>query len=250
MAIKEQQHEYARSRADTQMLAEAARSEKLQITGHLMFGHFEHALAMAMDGYTGAQHYPIHTPLYGDARRFLAAAQFGFNATLGIASNAYNVNRFLSERELWTDTRLAEYWPRQHRTALLRDVRIRPDSDYSYPVQSLNMRDLMADGSYIAVGSESEPAGIGVHFQIWMMATGMDAMTALESASLHGARFLGMETDLGSIAVGKLADLIVLDRNPLENIRDTASIRFVMKDGNLYDSDLNLVAPARSVSAP
>jgi len=61
-------------------------------------------------------------------------------------------------------------------------------------------------------------------------------MEALESASLHGAHFLGMEKEIGSIAVGKLADLMVLNSNPLDNIRNTADIRFVMKAGKLYNA--------------
>jgi cytosine/adenosine deaminase-related metal-dependent hydrolase len=60
---------------------------------------------------------------------------------------------------------------------------------------------------------------------------------ALEVASLHGARFLGMEQDLGSIAVGKLADIVVLNSDPLRDIRNTADIRYVMKGGVLYDAN-------------
>jgi Imidazolonepropionase and related amidohydrolases len=59
---------------------------------------------------------------------------------------------------------------------------------------------------------------------------------ALEVASLHGARFLGVDKDLGSIEVGKLADLMVLNSNPLENIKSTLDMKYVMKGGKLYDA--------------
>jgi len=49
--------------------------------------------------------------------------------------------------------------------------------------------------------------------------------------------FLGMENDIGSVTVGKLADLMILNANPLENIRNTANIRYVMKGGTLYDAN-------------
>jgi cytosine/adenosine deaminase-related metal-dependent hydrolase len=70
-----------------------------------------------------------------------------------------------------------------------------------------------------------------------MLAKAAGPMTALEVASRHGATFLGMEDDLGSIAVGKLGDLMVLNGNPLENIRNTANIQYVMKAGVLYDAN-------------
>ncbi len=60
-------------------------------------------------------------------------------------------------------------------------------------------------------------------------------MGALEIASLDGAWFLGMDHDLGSIETGTLADLIVLNSNPLDDIHNTADIEFVMKGGRLYD---------------
>ena len=61
-------------------------------------------------------------------------------------------------------------------------------------------------------------------------------MEALEAASLDGAHFLGLDQELGSITVGKLADLVVLDSNPLEDIRKTIDIRYVMKSGRLRDA--------------
>ena len=70
-----------------------------------------------------------------------------------------------------------------------------------------------------------------------MIATAMDPMQTLEVATMHGARYLGMQNDLGSLEVGKLADMVILNSNPLEDIHNTADIRFVMKAGTLYDSD-------------
>jgi Tol biopolymer transport system component len=245
VGIKEQQHEVARSRADLQRLAAAAQRHGLQLTGHLFMGQLEHALAMAMDGFTAAQHFPLHVPLYEDVVQFLGAAQFGFNPTLGIASSHYNGNHFLTQRDLWTDNRLARYWPEQRRYALLADTYVRPPTAYEFPLQALAMRDLIAAGSNVGIGTESEPDGLGAHWQIWMMSAGMPALDALRAATLNGARFLGLAHDLGSIEPGKLADLLVLDANPLEDIQNTRKIHAIVKAGVVFDPDLTVVWPTQ-----
>jgi imidazolonepropionase-like amidohydrolase len=98
------------------------------------------------------------------------------------------------------------------------------------------MADIIAHGGYGAIGAHGQHHGIGSHWEIWMGASALGPMGALEVASLHGAHFLGMEKELGSIAAGKIADLVVLNKNPLDDIRHTADIFYVVKDGRLYDA--------------
>ncbi|MGH7712162.1 MAG: amidohydrolase family protein, partial [Gemmatimonadaceae bacterium] len=77
--------------------------------------------------------------------------------------------------------------------------------------------------------------GIDSHFELWQMASAMTPMEALRTATLHPAKFIGVDQDVGSLAVGKLADLVVLNSDPLSNIRNSTDIRYVMKAGFLYD---------------
>ena len=80
--------------------------------------------------------------------------------------------------------------------------------------------------------------GLGAHWELWMLQQGgMGNMQALRCATLNGAKYLGLDKEIGSLAAGKLADLIILDKNPLDDIKNTESIRFVMVNGRLYESE-------------
>ena len=98
------------------------------------------------------------------------------------------------------------------------------------------LEDIIQAGGYGAIGSHGQEHGMGSHWDAWIAGMAMDPLSVLEMASMHGARFLGMEADLGSIKEGKLADLVVLNSNPLVNLRSTADIGYVMKAGTLYDA--------------
>jgi imidazolonepropionase-like amidohydrolase len=80
--------------------------------------------------------------------------------------------------------------------------------------------------------------GLGTHWELWALASGgLKPLEVIRIGTIFGAEAIGFGEDLGSLEPGKLADLIVLDKNPLENIRNTESIRMVMKNGRLYQGD-------------
>jgi imidazolonepropionase-like amidohydrolase len=113
----------------------------------------------------------------------------------------------------------------------------RPATDDSVPLIAQGLADIIAAGGFGAIGAHGQHNGLGSHWEVWMAASALGPMGALEIASRHAARFIGREQDLGSLTVGKLADFMVLDRNPLEDIRNTTAIRWVVKGGVVYDDD-------------
>jgi imidazolonepropionase-like amidohydrolase len=70
-----------------------------------------------------------------------------------------------------------------------------------------------------------------------MQSGGLSNHLALQVATVQGAEAIGLEKELGSLEVGKLADLLVLDKNPLQNIRHSQAIRYVMINGRMFEAD-------------
>jgi imidazolonepropionase-like amidohydrolase len=111
------------------------------------------------------------------------------------------------------------------------------EQEYLFPRLAKSAGDVIRAGGKVGVGAHGQRQGIGFHWEMWSLATGMSNHQVLRAATLLGAEISGLDRDLGTIEVGKLADLVILDKDPLENIRNTNSIRYVIKNGVVYEGD-------------
>jgi Tol biopolymer transport system component len=233
VAIKQ----YLQPRRDQrQWVTDAARKRGLMVTSEGSDYGFN--MGMIMDGHTAFEHPMSYAPLHSDLARFFGAANTVYSPTFIVGGpGPWNEEFFFQESNVWEDPKQQMWMPWRQVIPHTRRRVLRPETDYSFPFVAQGMADIIAEGGGGAIGSHGQMHGIGSHWEIWMAASAMGPMGALEVASLHGARFLGAERDLGSIEVGKLADLIVLNSNPLDDIRNTTDIRYVVQGGVVYDGN-------------
>jgi Tol biopolymer transport system component len=223
-------------RAQRQWVSDIARREGFMVTsegGDLFFN-----LGMMMDGQTGWEHPLSYVPIYSDVAKFFGKAGSFYSPTLVVAGpGPWNIEYWYGESDVWQDEKQRRWMPWRMNMGHLRRRVLRPETDYSFPLLAQGMADIIAEGGYGAMGAHGEHHGLDAHWEVWMGASALGPMEALRVASLHGAIFLGAQEDIGSIEIGKLADLMVLNSSPLDDIRNTADIRYVMKGGVLYEAD-------------
>ncbi len=113
-----------------------------------------------------------------------------------------------------------------------------PEDDFNHQELARSVKQLNDRGVSIQLGAHGQMQGLAPHWEMWMFVEGgMTPLQALRAATLNGARYLGLDKDIGSLEAGKLADLVVLESNPLLNIRDTERVRYTMINGRLFEAD-------------
>lgn len=233
-AIKEYQ---LRRRDQRQKTVEATREAALMSTCEGDSDHLEY-IAIAMDGHTGCEHPILTLPLYRDVTQFLGQAGFFYSPTLNVGgAGPWGEDFYYQESDIWKSPKLQRFIPWRWLYPHTQRRMLRPVSSYPFPITVQGVADIVAAGGYGTIGAHGQLQGIDSHFELWQMASAMTPMQALRTATLFPAMFIGVDRDVGSIAVGKLADLVVLNSNPLDNIRNSTDIRYVMKAGVLYDGN-------------
>ncbi|HEX6981897.1 MAG TPA: amidohydrolase family protein [Balneolaceae bacterium] len=201
---------------------------------------FYHNMSMIMDGHTGIEHnIPVY-PVYKDVLTLWGASNTGYTPTLvvnyGSVSGEYY---WYQHTKVWEKERLLNFIPRGIIDSRSRHRKMIPQGEYEmgHILSAATAKDLLRKGVNVNLGAHGQLQGLGAHWELWMMHQGgMTNMEALQVATINGARYLGMEDYIGSIEEGKLADMIVIDGNPLENIRSTEHVVYTMVNGRLYDA--------------
>jgi imidazolonepropionase-like amidohydrolase/Tol biopolymer transport system component len=220
-------------RDQRQMYMQAARELGLAATSEGRDLYYN--IGLALDGHTGFEHPLQYMVLYRDAVEFLARSQVVYTPTLIVAGAALPAEDYEQPRsDLWNDTKQQRFMPHQ----ILREratTRMSPKSAYAFPFFAEGVADIRRAGGRVAVGGHGEQWGLDTHWEMWSLAEALSPLEVLTAASLEGARKIGLEKQLGTLEPSKLADFVVLNTNPLEDIRYTTDISFVVKAGVQYE---------------
>lgn len=224
-------------RDQRQQIIEAARRLNMLVVpegGSTFFWNMTHVL----DGHTGVEHNLPITPLYNDVVTVIAKSKTGLTPTLIVNyAGLSGENYWYQVTNVWENKRLMTFTPADIVNSRARRRTMASEDDYSYVETSKALKRVLDAGGSVQLGAHGQLQGLGAHWELWMIQQGgMTPLEALRSATLSGAQYLGFDKDLGSLEAGKLADLIVLEKNPLDNIRNSESIQYVMVNGRLFDA--------------
>ena len=196
-------------------------------------------LTQIADGYTGQEHsFPI-MPLYKDVVQFVAQTKTFYTPTILVAYGApWTENYWFQNSDVARDAKLRKWIPNE-----LLDTMVRRRAQWFLPEEYAHQRygtqvaAIVHAGGRAGLGSHGQLQGLGAHWETWNLGSGgLTPHETLRVVTLFGAEALGLEQDLGSLEPGKLADLVVLDGNPLADIKLTNTVRLVMKNGELFDA--------------
>jgi Tol biopolymer transport system component/imidazolonepropionase-like amidohydrolase len=199
---------------------------------------FFHNLSMILDGHTTIEHALPVAPLYEDVLQLFSASKTAYNPTLVVGyGGIWGENYWYEKTEVWKNQRLLNFVPRS-----LVDPRSRrrtkfPDDEWHHIELAKSAAKLMQRGVVASVSAHGQMQGICSHWDLWNFHQGgLTTHQTLQTATINPARALGFDKHLGSLVAGKLADLVVFNNNPLDDIRQSQNIAMVMKNGRLFDA--------------
>lgn len=224
-------------RDQRQQILAAARELGLQVfpEGGALF---QHNMTMIIDGHTGVEHSLSLPHIYDDVLQLWSQSKVGYTPTMGVGYGAFRgENYWYAETDVYSHQRLTRFVPREMIDPRARRREKVPVDEYGHFHIAAHSKKLMEHGVLVNMGAHGQREGLAAHWEMWMFAQGgMEPIDCLRTATINPARYLGMDEFIGSLEVGKLADLIVLDQNPLENIRNSEFVRYTMVNGRLYDA--------------
>ena len=214
---------------------------------------FEQNMSQIVDGHTGIEHSLSIHRAYDDIKQMWSQTDVVWSPTFGVAYGGMMGEEYWYDKtEVWKNERLLNFVPRS--VVYPRSIRrpTAPEELYNHIAVGEMTKQMNELGVPVVIGAHGQLAGLAAHWEMWMMVQGgFSPWEALRGATIDGARYFGMDADLGSIEVGKLADLFIIDGDVLADIRVSQNVTHTMLNGRLYDaSNMNQLAPDQVERAP
>jgi imidazolonepropionase-like amidohydrolase len=225
-------------RRQRQWLLQAAREEEMNVTNEGA-GDLRLDLTMVLDGFAGFEHALPVADLYNDVTQLIARSRTWYTPTLVVAYGGPTAEwYFYQTTNVHDNERLNRFTPHEIVDRRTRRGEWAHPDEFHFQAVARGAANILKAGGNIGLGAHGEEQGICAHWELWALQMGgLTNHQALRIATLGGAEALGFQQDLGSIANGKLADLLIMDRNPLDDIRNSTAIRMVMKNGELFEAE-------------
>ena len=226
-------------REQRQQVIAAARQLKMMVVPE-GGSTFMHNMTMIVDGHTGIEHtLPVQTA-YDDVMDLWRNTEVGYTPTLSVAYGGISGEQFWYEHDdLWQHERLQKFIPPHILNPRSRRRAKSPLEDYNHIRVAEIARQVVDEGGLVQAGGHGQLNGICTHWEMWSFVQGgMTPMQALRCGTLNGAKYLGLDGDIGSLEVGKLADILIMEpgANPTENIRDSERIHLTIANGRVFES--------------
>jgi hypothetical protein len=210
-------------------------------------------MTMVVDGHTGIEHAIPVPAVYDDVKALWGATAVGYTPTIVVGyGGLWGENYWYANSDVFAHPRLRAFVPPTEFEGRSRRRVLASDGDWNHILIARACKALTDAGVRVNLGAHGQREGLAAHWELWSLVQGgMTPLEALRAATLNGAAYLGLDRDLGSLEPGKLADLVVVDGNPLADIRTSDRVRMTMVNGRLYDAaTMDGIAPEVRRRAP
>jgi imidazolonepropionase-like amidohydrolase/Tol biopolymer transport system component len=198
---------------------------------------YEMDIALIADGNTTLEHNIPQAMLYEDVLDFFGGTKVGYTPTLGVTYGGLAGEPYwIAQSEVFKHPLLTRHVPADELNSELVRVTKAPEEDYVDKVSAATAKLLAERGVPVSIGGHGQQQGLAAHWDMWSFVRGgWTPLEALRAGTATPAAALGFR-DIGSLEPGKLADLVILDADPLADIQNSDDIAKVMLNGRLYDA--------------